>query len=52
MQDVGKIAPKTRLADLNADRKRFWLGELHSVNDNVCNDSTPMSLNRFGKDEI
>ena len=48
----GKIAPKTRLVDLDADRKRFWLGKIQSVNDKVCNNSTPISLNHFKKEEI
>jgi hypothetical protein len=52
IEDIGIIKPVTRLVDLDADRKRFWLGKLQSVNDKVCNDSTPISLNHFYKDEI
>lgn len=44
------VRPAT--VNLNADRKRFWLGKLQSVNDKVCNDSEPMSLNHFAKEEI
>ena len=50
--DIGKIKPVTRLVDLDADRKRFWLGRLQSVNDKVCNDSIPISLNYFRKEEM
>ena len=35
IQDIGKIEPKTRLVDLDADRKRFWLGKLQSINDSL-----------------
>lgn len=52
IEDIGKIRPVTRLVDLDADRKRFWLGKLQSVSDKVCNDSTPISLNYFNKEQI
>lgn len=52
IEDIGKMEPKIRLVDLDADRKRFWLGKLQSVNDKVCNDSTPISLNHFRKEEM
>jgi hypothetical protein len=52
IQDIGKIEPKIRLVDLDADRKRFWLGKLQSVNNKLCNDSMPISLNHFAKAEI
>ena len=52
IEDIGKIKPVTRLVDLDADRKRFWLGRLQSVNDKVCNDSIPLSLNYFDKAKI
>jgi hypothetical protein len=52
IQDIGKIRPIKRLVNLNADRKRFWLGTLISIDDDLCNDSTPISLNHFGRDEI
>jgi hypothetical protein len=47
IHDIGKIKPVTRLIDLNADRKRFWLGTLKSVDDELCNDSMPISLIHF-----
>lgn len=52
IQDIGKIRPIRRLVNLNADRKRFWLGTLKSINGKVCNESLPISLSHFGKDEI
>jgi hypothetical protein len=35
IRDIGKIRPIRRLVNLNADRKRFWLGTLKSI-DEVC----------------
>jgi len=32
--------------DLNADKKRFWLGTLSAINHD-SNDSMPISLNHF-----
>lgn len=52
IQDIGKIRPVRRLVNLNADRKRFWLGTLKSMDDGLCNDSLPISLNHFTKEEI
>lgn len=52
IKDIGKIKPVTRLVDLDADRKRFWLGKLQSIDDKGCNDSAPISLNYFTKGEI
>jgi len=33
----------------SADRKRFWQGELKSVDDGICNDSVPFSLYQLRK---
>jgi hypothetical protein len=52
IQDIGKIRPIRRLVNLNADRKRLWLDRLKSLDDGVCNDSMPISLNYFTKEEI
>lgn len=38
--------------NLNADRKPLWLGSIKSVEDKKSNDSMPISLNQFGKEEI
>lgn len=50
--DIGKIRPIRKLVNLNADRKRFWLGTLESIEDRLSNDSVPISLNHFGKSQI
>lgn len=52
IQDIGKIKPVRRLVNLNADRKRFWLGTLKSIDDRLCNDSMPISLNHFAKEQV
>ena len=46
IQDIGKIKPTIREVNLNADSKRFWLGELSAIN-HETNDSLPISLNYF-----
>lgn len=51
-QDIGKIRPIKRLVNLNADRKRFWMGTLKLIDNKACNDSLAISLNHFAKDEI
>jgi len=45
--DIGKIKPETREFNLNADRKRFWLGRIESMDDEIMNESMPLSLNYF-----
>lgn len=52
IQDIGKIRPKKRLVNLDADRKRLWLGRLTSLDNNQFNDSMPLSLNYFHKDVV
>lgn len=48
ISEIGKIKPVAREINLNADRKRFWLGELKSVEDKTCNHSMPVTMNYFG----
>jgi len=45
ISDIGKIKEFEREIDLNADRKRLWLGELTSVDSKIMNDSMPVSMN-------
>lgn len=52
ISEIGKIRQITREINLNADRKRLWLGRIESVEDKKCNHSLPISLTQFGKDEI
>ena len=47
IRDIGKIKTRTREFNLNADRKRFWLGRINSINDKKLNDSLPLLLNYF-----
>jgi len=42
----GKFNVIERLVDLYADKKRFWLGELHSINQEM-NEFIPISFNHF-----
>ena len=50
--DIGKFKDTTREINLNADRKRFWLGRIQSVNEKIMNESVPISLNHFSKEQI
>jgi len=47
INDIGKIKPETREFNLNADRKRFWLGRIESMDDRMMNESMPLSLTYF-----
>jgi hypothetical protein len=49
---IGVIKEETREVNLNADRKRFWLGRIESMDDEEKNESVPLSLNYFIKNEI
>ena len=44
IKDIGKIKPKTKKLDLNADRKRQWFEKLTGI-DKSYNGSMPLSLN-------
>lgn len=46
IHDIGNIKPAIRWIDPNADRKRFWLGEIDKIDDS-WNDSMPISMNYF-----
>jgi hypothetical protein len=52
LSEIGKIKSITREINLNADRKRFWLGKIESVESKILNDSMPISLNHFKKEQI
>jgi hypothetical protein len=47
LSEIGEIKPVTREINLNADRKRFWLGTITSVELREFNDSMPISFNHF-----
>lgn len=52
ISEIGKIKPKIKQIDLNADRKRQWFGKLSGINDGSYNDSMPLSLNWISKEKI
>lgn len=51
IQDIGKIRPIEREVNLNADRKRLWLGRIESI-DESFNESIALSLNFIDKSRI
>ncbi|MGY5148420.1 MAG: DNA polymerase [Candidatus Nitrosopumilus sp. bin_7KS] len=51
-KNIGKIRPKTKQIDLNADRKRQWFGRLTGIDDGSRNNSVPLSLNWIDKENI
>ena len=46
ISEIGKIKPVIREVDLNADNKRYWLGQLTKI-DNSKNNSMPLPANHF-----
>ena len=51
IDDIGKFAFKEKQINLNADRKRMWIGELDGINEK-SNGSVPLSFNHFTKEQI
>ena len=47
ISEIEIIKEETREVNLNADRKRFWLGRIESMDDEMMNESVPLSLNYF-----
>ena len=47
ISDIGKIKSTTREFNLNADRKRFWLGRIENMGDRRVNKSMPICFNYF-----
>ena len=52
ISDIGKFKTFEREVNLNADRKRFWLERIESIDSKIMNESMPISMNYFEKDEI
>ena len=52
ISEIGKIKEYEREVNLNADRKRFWLGAIKSIDDKIMNESMPLSLNHFKIEQI
>ena len=46
-----KIRSKIKQINLNADRKRMWIGELDGINEK-SNGSIPLSFNHFTLEQI
>lgn len=51
IHDIGKIRLIEREVNLNADRKRLWLGKIIAL-DELFDDSVPLSVNYFDKSDI
>jgi len=52
ISEIGKIKEYEREVNLNADRKRLWLDKINSINEKIMNESIPLSLNHFSKEQI
>jgi len=52
ISEIGKIKEVVKQFNLNGDRKRLWLGKLESIDSKVMNESMPLSMIYFKKDEI
>ncbi|MDE1769022.1 MAG: DNA polymerase [Thaumarchaeota archaeon] len=50
--NIGKFSVHEREFNLNADKKRQWLGKLESINDGKMNVSIPLSLNHLLKSNL
>jgi len=47
IENIGKFSEVTREINLNADKKRIWLGSLKNINEQMNNHSIPICLNYF-----
>ena len=52
LSDIGKIKTFEKEVNLNADKKKFWLGEIESIDSKIMNDSVPISMNYFDKEKF
>ncbi len=52
IKEIGNIKPNVREVNLNADRKRFWLGMIERIDSKTMNESVPISLSHFKKVNI
>jgi hypothetical protein len=48
LKDVGKIETYEKKINLNSDKKRLWLSELKSLNDETFCDSMPIPIDLVG----
>lgn len=51
LSNIGKFQVYEKQINLNADRKRMWMGELDGINEK-SNGSVPLSFNHFTLDQI
>ena len=51
LSNIGKFQIYEKQINLNADRKRMWMGELDGINDK-SNGSVPLSFNHFTLEQI
>ena len=47
LSKIGIIKEEIRQVNLNADRKRLWLGKIGSMDEDIMNESVPLSLGFF-----
>lgn len=52
ISEVGIIKEFEREVNLNADRKRLWLGMIERMDSHAMNESMPISLNHICKQNI
>lgn len=52
LSDIGRIKTFEKEVNLNADKKRFWLGEIENIDSRIMNDSLPISMNYFARNMI
>jgi hypothetical protein len=52
ISEIGKINEVVKQFNLNADRKRLWLGKIESIDSKIMNGSMSISMNHFKKTEI
>jgi len=51
LKNIGKFQIYEKQINLNADRKRMWMGQLDGINDK-SNGSVPLSFNHFTLNQI
>jgi hypothetical protein len=52
ISDIGAFKEEVRKIGLNGDRKRMWLAKLISLDNSMFNDSIPLSLSHFEKENL
>jgi hypothetical protein len=52
IEGIGKFSEMTRQIDLNADKKRTWLGTITNMGEKILNYSIPITANHFNLNAI